>query len=202
MRMTVTQSSRLRTSRAGRASNVRRQRGYSWEGTLVRRFNALDGWSAYRLGSPSVSLPDVLALNPERGAAFVIEAKSGTTDRLAVPADQIERCVEWAGALAPFSERRIVLAFKFLSKRRVGRGVYVRRPLREYYKEWDARARRIECVCLYDGTTYGRDGRTRTRLELADGQIPISAAKKPTRRSGSQTGTNLELPGLAGPNTR
>ena len=37
-----------------KVSKTRRQRGYQWEDTLVKRFNALDSWKAFRLGSPSV----------------------------------------------------------------------------------------------------------------------------------------------------
>ena len=76
-------------------ARTRRQRGYSWENTLVKRFNSLSYWKAFRLGSPSISLPDVLAVNTQESTIFTIEAKSGTTMSLPVPADQIERCLKW-----------------------------------------------------------------------------------------------------------
>ena len=60
-------------------SRTRRQRGYQWEDTLVKRFNKLDNWKAFRLGSPSVALPDILSLNNEDSIIFTIEAKSGTS---------------------------------------------------------------------------------------------------------------------------
>ena len=41
-----------------KSAKLRRQRGYHWEDTLVKRFNALENWKAFRLGSPSVALPD------------------------------------------------------------------------------------------------------------------------------------------------
>lgn len=173
-----------------RSSRARRTRGYGWEGTLVKRFNALDGWGAYRLGSSSTSLPDVLALNPAEKTAFIIEAKSGTTNRLAVPMDQIARCVEWHRLLRPFDKRRIVLAFKFLSKRHMGRDRYGMRRLREFYKEWDARKRPIECVCLYDGTIYGRDAGRRVVLVLEDCALPA----KPTRRADSTQAKHKKRP--------
>ena len=44
-------------------AQTRRQRGYNWEDTLVKRFNSMDNWKAFRLGSPSVALPDVLCVN-------------------------------------------------------------------------------------------------------------------------------------------
>ena len=44
-------------------ARTRRQRGYNWEDTLVKRFNARPNWKAFRLGSPSVALPDILVVN-------------------------------------------------------------------------------------------------------------------------------------------
>ena len=35
-------------------AKTRRQRGYQWEDTLVKRFNSVENWKAFRLGSPSV----------------------------------------------------------------------------------------------------------------------------------------------------
>ena len=44
-----------------KASKTRRQRGYQWEDTIVKRFRKTENWKAFRLGSPSVSLPDVIS---------------------------------------------------------------------------------------------------------------------------------------------
>ena len=78
-----------------KTARIRRQRGYNWEDTLVKRFNSLQYWKAFRLGSPSVALPDVLAVNNPESMIFTIEAKSGTGTTLQVPFDQIERCLNW-----------------------------------------------------------------------------------------------------------
>ncbi|HZS73109.1 MAG TPA: resolvase, partial [Candidatus Nitrosotalea sp.] len=59
-----------------RIARTRRQRGYNWEDTLVKRFNAVDGWKAFRLGSPSVGLPDILAVSTRENVIYTIEAKS------------------------------------------------------------------------------------------------------------------------------
>ncbi len=80
--------SKIKKKDNGKIQRTRRQRGYFWEDTLVKRFNALDGWKAFRLGSPSVALPDILAVNNESSTIFTIEAKSGTAARLPVPFDQ------------------------------------------------------------------------------------------------------------------
>ena len=71
-------------------AQTRRQRGYNWEDTLVKRFNKMDDWKAFRLGSPSVALPDILCVNNIDSIIFTIEAKSGTGTTLTVPFDQIK----------------------------------------------------------------------------------------------------------------
>ena len=60
------------------SAKTRRQRGYHWEDTIVKRFNASDGWTAVRLGSPSTSLPDIMAISTKYDTLYAIEAKSGT----------------------------------------------------------------------------------------------------------------------------
>ena len=67
-----------------KSARMRRQRGYQWEDTIVKRFNSSDNWRAFRLGSPSIALPDVLAVNTEKSTIFTIEAKSGTSTSLPV----------------------------------------------------------------------------------------------------------------------
>ncbi len=100
-----------------RAAHTRRQRGYHWEDTIVKRFNSTKNWNAFRLGSPSTALPDVLAVNTKESTIFSIEAKSGTTNLLPVPEDQIERCKKWIDTFDIYKKRKIILAFKFLSKK-------------------------------------------------------------------------------------
>ena len=93
--LTITKKRIKNKSNNQKAAKTRRQRGYQWEDTIVKRFNSIENWKAFRLGSPSISLPDVLAVNTNRSTIFTIEAKSGTGTSLPVPADQIERCLEW-----------------------------------------------------------------------------------------------------------
>ena len=159
---------------ASQASRTRRRRGYAWEDSLAKRLSAAPGWTAFRLGSPSIGLPDVLAVRSRGRSMMVIEAKSGTGSSLSVPADQVERCVKWTRIFDAYGDRRAVLAFKFLSKRRVGTGSYEGRKLREFYKVWDARRRPAECVCTYDGRTYlrGKGGRRRD-VDLDDCPMPF-----------------------------
>lgn len=154
-------------------ARTRRQRGYNWEDTLVKRFNSVDTWKAFRLGSPSIALPDVLAVNTQSSMIFSIEAKSGTSTSLPVPADQIERCQKWITTFDIYKERKVILAFKFLSKKRIGQGLYENRELREFYKIWDESKKITDCVCTYDGEIFAKIDGKRTNLHLEEQKMPF-----------------------------
>ena len=156
-------------------AQTRRQRGYNWEDTLVKRFNKMENWKAFRLGSPSVALPDILCVNNEDSMIFTIEAKSGTGTTLTVPFDQITRCLNWTNNFTVYKIRKVVLAFKFLSKKRIGTGLYERRELREYYKVWDGEKKPIDIVCKYDGTTYALVQGEKKKMNLADYGMPFKS---------------------------
>ena len=158
-----------------KTARTRRQRGYNWEDTLVKRFNALKYWKAFRLGSPSVALPDVLAVNNPDSIIFTIEAKSGTGTTLQVPFDQIERCLNWVNNFQVYQKREVVLAFKFLSKKRIGVGKYERRKLHEFYKVWNKTKKPIDVVCTYDGKTYALKNSKQKRLVLKDFLMPFKS---------------------------
>ncbi len=154
------------------AARTRRQRGYQWEDTLVKRFNSSEGWRAFRLGSPSTGLPDILAVNPKKGHLVVIEAKSGSGTALSVPAEQVERCRVWADTFSAFKKRHVILAYKFISKRRIGTAEYRPRELHEFYKVRGHRSKTTECICTYDGRFYTR----REGLD-SDYRVPVRGAE-------------------------
>ena len=158
-----------------KTARIRRQRGYNWEDTLVKRFNSLQYWKAFRLGSPSVALPDVLAVNNPESMIFTIEAKSGTGTTLQVPFDQIERCLNWVDNFQVYKKREVILAFKFLSKKRIGVGEYEKRELHEFYKIWDKTKKPIDIVCTYDGKTYELKNSKQKKLELNDFLMPFKS---------------------------
>ena len=158
-----------------KTARIRRQRGYNWEDTLVKRFNSLQYWKAFRLGSPSVALPDVLAVNNPESMIFTIEAKSGTGTTLQVPFDQIERCLNWVDNFQVYKKREVILAFKFLSKKRIGVGEYEKRELHEFYKIWDKTKKPIDIVCTYDGKTYALKNSKQKKLELIDFLMPFKS---------------------------
>ncbi len=156
-------------------ARTRRQRGYNWEDTLVKRFNGLDNWKAFRLGSPSVALPDILAVSTNENTIFTIEAKSGTGTTLQVPYDQIIRCLKWIHTFELYKTRKTIIAFKFLSKKRIGTGKYEHRQLREFYKMWDESNKISDFVCTYEGETYALVDGHRQKLVLDDYQMPFTS---------------------------
>ena len=156
-------------------AKTRRQRGYNWEDTLVKRFNGLDSWKAFRLGSPSVALPDILCVNNHDSKIFTIEAKSGTGTSLTVPFDQIIRCMSWTDNFTIYKTRKVIFAFKFLSKKRIGKGEYEQRELREFYKTWNHKRQPINIVCRYDGSVYGLNNGNKVELNLKDYLMPFNS---------------------------
>jgi Holliday junction resolvase len=161
-------------------ARTRRQRGYHWEDTLVKRFNSLDDWKGFRLGSPSVGLPDILAISTKKSTIFTIEAKSGTTNSLVVPYDQIIRCLRWVDNFELYQTREVIFAFKFLSKKRIGLGEYEKRELREYYKVWDKSKQISDFACNYDGTTHSIIDAKRQKLDLKDYIMPFTSKNTKT----------------------
>ena len=156
-----------------KAARMRRQRGYQWEDTIAKRFNGTEKWRGFRLGSPSIALPDVLAVNTEESTIFTIEAKSGTSTSLPVPADQIERCLDWIKTFDIYKKRNVLLAFKFLSKKRLGIGKYESRELREFFKVWDESLEITDCVCTYDGKFYAKIDGKRREIHLKECKMPF-----------------------------
>lgn len=165
----------LSSERNKKIARTRRQRGYNWEDTLVKRFNALEGWKAFRLGSPSVALPDILAVSTNANTIFTIEAKSGTGTTLHVPYDQIIRCLKWIHTFELYKTRKTIIAFKFLSKKRIGTGKYEHRQLREFYKIWNESNEITDFVCTYEGETYALVNSKRQKLILENYQMPFQA---------------------------
>ena len=160
------------------AAKTRRQRGYQWEDTIVKRFKKTENWKAFRLGSPSIALPDVLAVNTKKSMIFTIEAKSGTSTTLPVPADQIERCLEWIKTFDIYKNKQVLLAFKFLSKKRVDVGVYKNRELREFFKIWDETLEITDCVCTYDGKIHSKINGKRKELDLKECKMPFKTKQR------------------------
>ena len=164
--------------------NIRRSRGYNYEHALVQRLNN-GQWRARRLGGSSTGLPDIVAVNNDAGTLLTIEAKSGTSDILYVPLDQIERCIIVRNMFSIYPQRHIILAFKFMGKKRFRRKnetVYESRRLIEYYKVADVvvSMKTLPIVkCTYDGKTYAIYRSKTIPLDLPDYNMPFH---KPIRR--------------------
>jgi len=180
MRSNLKIENRTKSLNFKKIAQTRRQRGYNWEDTLVKRFNKLGNWKAFRLGSPSVALPDILCVNNEDSLIFTIEAKSGTGTTLTVPFDQITRCLNWTNNFTVYKTRKVILAFKFLSKKRIGVGLYEKRELREFYKAWNEKKSPTDIVCKYDGTTYTLIQGEKKKVDLSDYEMPFISRHRRT----------------------
>ena len=136
-------------------------------------------WHARRLGGSSTGLPDIVAVNNNDGILLTIEAKSGTSDILYVPQDQVERCLMVRNMFGIYPERHIILAFKFMSKKRFRRKnetVYESRRLLEYYKVADMVSNMsvIPIIkCTYDGRTFAIHKDKTVPLNLPEYSMPF-----------------------------
>jgi Holliday junction resolvase len=159
-------------------ANIRRNRGYSYEHSLVQRLNN-GNWIARRLGGSSTGLPDILAVNNTRGIVLSIEAKCGTGDCLYVPADQLRRCLQIRNMFEYYSEKYAILAFKFMRKKRFKRKdgiIYESRKLNEYFKIAD-KLSESSCLpnikCTYDGKIFAVDNGDQIKIRFEDFTMPF-----------------------------
>ncbi len=163
--------------RMSRASRLRRKRGWDWEDTLVKRLDSCYSYEAYRLGGASAFLPDILAISNRFGKLIVIEAKSGTTDYLMVPREQVERSLRFLNSFKLYPNRHFVLAFKFLRKRRLKGGGYEKRELKEYYKEFNQQLnsgeRAPDVICTYQGNFYIISKGLKKSVDLPNFKMPF-----------------------------
>lgn len=143
-----------------RLARTRKKRGYDWEDAIVKRFLER-GWVAMRLGSPSIHLPDVLAIDNRSMVILAIEAKSGTKNSIVIPGPQVKRTYQFVESFKAYKERKVILAVKFLSKKRVASGKYTRRKKREFFfdvTEWAKRKVRTPNFTVnYEGKIYSDD---------------------------------------------
>jgi Holliday junction resolvase len=159
-------------------NRIRRNRGYSFEHVLVQKLNT-NAWNARRLGGSSANLPDIIAVNNKESIFLSIEAKSGTADSLYVPSDQIQRCFQIRDMFQVYKTAHVILAFKFMQKRRIreeGKTLYIHRKLQEYYKIADkySRVNPVPIIkCTYDGRTYELRNCQTKRCNLKDYIMPF-----------------------------
>jgi Holliday junction resolvase len=166
----------------GEMTHLRRSRGYSYEHSLVLRLNG-GSWVARRLGGSSTGLPDIVAVNNKEASLLSIEAKSGTGDALYVRPDQIQRCLLIKNMFEYYKTKHVILAFKFMRKKRFTRAnqvVYEKRRLIEYYKIADKlnRFKTLPVVkCTYGGNTYVMHNGKFTIKGLPDYIMPFQRDK-------------------------
>jgi Holliday junction resolvase len=163
--------------------NIRRSRGYSYEHTLVQRLN--DGaWLARRLGGSSTGLPDIVAVNNKEAILLSIEAKSGTGESLYVQPDQLQRCLLIRDMFSHYKTKHVILAFKFMRKKRYTRKkqvVYEKRRLIEYYKIADKlyKMNDIPVIkCTYSGKIYVTCNGKFARKSLPSYTMPFQPSRR------------------------
>jgi Holliday junction resolvase len=168
--------------------NIRRSRGYSYEHTLVQRLNN-GSWIARRLGGSSTGLPDIVAVNNKEAILLSIEAKSGTGDALYVRPDQLQRCLLIRDMFGYYKSKHVILAFKFMKKKRYTRNkrvVYEARKLVEYYKIAD-KLNRLESIpivkCTYSGGTFVMYNGKFKRQTLRDYPMPFITQVNSTKNA-------------------
>lgn len=142
-----------------------------FEHDLVKRFRASLAWHAERLGGSSTGLPDIVAVNNNESIILAIEAKSGSTDYLYVPSDQITRCMNILRMFSVYQTKLGILAFKFISKKWKNKGIYAFRPIKEYVKVVnqvfdDSTMPTVRCT--YDGETTVIVGKESTPITFPD----------------------------------
>jgi Holliday junction resolvase len=148
---------------------------------LVQRLN--NGfWIARRLGGSSTGLPDLVAVNNRKATLLSIEAKSGTGEALYVRPDQIQRCLLIRDMFGYYKTKHVVLAFKFMRKKRYTRKkqvIYEKRRLIEYYKVAD-KLNELESMpvvkCTYGGKTYVMSNGKFIAKRLPDYVMPFQHA--------------------------
>jgi Holliday junction resolvase len=163
-------------------ANIRRSRGYSYEHTLVQRLNN-GSWIARRLGGSSTGLPDIVAVNNKVATLLSIEAKSGTGDALYVGPDQLQRCLLIRDMFGYYKTKHVILAFKFMSKKRFTRKkhvVYEKRKLVEYYKIAD-KLNKLGSTpvvkCTYSGRTFVMYNGRFTKSSLPNYAMPFNGTQ-------------------------
>jgi Holliday junction resolvase len=169
-------------------ANIRRSRGYSYEHTLVERLNN-GSWIARRLGGSSTGLPDIVAVNNKEATLLSIEAKCGTGDALYVGPDQLQRCLLIRDMFGYYKSKHVILAFKFMKKKRYTRNkrvVYEARKLVEYYKIAD-KLNRLESIpivkCTYSGGTFVMYNGKFKRQTLRDYPMPFITQVNSTKNA-------------------
>jgi len=102
-----------------KVNKKRRNRGYAFEYDQIQKLIGLH-WDARRLGGSSTGLPDVVATHHEKNAniLYSCEFKSGFTNNLYVPYDQVIRTIRIAEMFRAYEKRYVVLAFKFSDPKR------------------------------------------------------------------------------------
>ena len=122
-----------------------------------------------------------MAVNNKEATLLSIEAKSGTGDVLYVHPDQLQRCLLIRDMFGYYKTKHVILAFKFMRKKRFTRKkqvIYEKRRLAEHYKIAD-KLNKLESIpvvkCTYLGKTYVMLNGSFTAKNLPNYIMPFQA---------------------------
>jgi Holliday junction resolvase len=93
-------------------------RGDKFEIYINDTLNLL-GWHSRRCGGTIINFPDIVATNNKDNIILAIEAKATSFDFYYVPVEQILRCFRTLEMFAVYENKIAILAFKFMTKRRM-----------------------------------------------------------------------------------
>lgn len=169
-------------------ANLRRSRGYNFEHNLVKKLNA-HKWIARRLGGSSTGLPDIVAVDNKNSILLSIEAKSASGNSIYVPEDQIQRCYLITEMFKEYNQRYIILAFKFMRKKRQivkGQLKYQPRKIREYYKIIRFKKKTPNkfpiIKCNYNGDTFVIYEKKIKKIKLKNFIMPFIKSRKISKK--------------------
>jgi Holliday junction resolvase len=145
-------------------------------------------WIARRLGGSSTGLPDIVAVNNTEATLLSIEAKSGTGDALYIQPDQIKRCFLIRDMFGYYKKKHVILAFKFMRKKRFTRKkqvVYENRKLIEYYMIADKLGKLDDMPlvkCTYGGKIFIMQNGKFTNKSLPNYVMPFQSRMMTRKR--------------------
>ena len=138
-------------------NKIKKQRGRSFEVHVKDLFKS-HGFISHKIGSNSKDVPDVVSWDDHSKTVVAVEAKSTATNRAYVPKKQVQRCIDWVNEMGLYTEKFVILAFKFK-----GIGKYPNRRKVRYHYKIIPFAVAVSVSCNYDGICFSE--RQKIRLE-------------------------------------
>jgi len=125
-------------------NKIKKQRGRSFE-VHVKELFECHGFVSHKIGSNSHDVPDVVSWRDASKSVVAVEAKSTALNCAVVPKEQIQRCIDWVNEMGLYTDKYVILAFKFKGNST--------RKLRYYYKIFSFTTP-VNISCNYQGKCF------------------------------------------------